>query len=1201
MEVSSHQPICPECGTPRTALGAGQACPVCALRLGLETDPSGGSVEWSPGKKVGRWRIESLVGKGGSGEVFLAHHELDGSIGVIKALSPSLALDDTARFRFQFEANHRLVHPGIVPIVAGGEEAGRPYHIMPFYPGGSLDQWIASVWKSGSQSPLARLPGPEADDFFPRMASVLAEIARAVSFAHSHGWIHRDLKPSNILLDSEGNPAVADFGASRRLNVSERISNTGVVCGSPEYLPPEIASGRMTGGTTASDIYGIGAILFEVLSGGPPYSGPNVMATLQRIAAGPDPVLHRNNPRVPKALALICQTCLARDPGARYRTALEVAEDLERFVRNEPLSVLPKSPWNQLFQWAARNRLAAGLALACVVILAITTLATSLEWRRASLASEEQRSQVVGQWIGRGIDAVKSGQALSALPWFVAAWRSDARGGVSPERLRLHQHRFLEAARNLPVLEQVRSLPFPIRVMATSHDGRWAAAAGSAAEQGIAVWSTEDSHGLVRRLETQWPVVQLSFSGTGNDCFAQCLDNRQVFHLVSYEISTGKERFSIALPDRINSVETSPDGRRIAFGCRDGSLQILEPVRGSLLDVFRHQGQVRRVAWLSSNRLASVGWDDWVRVWDLDERRQIAGWDTGEYLREVMVSPKGDWMVFAGDNRMATLVDPQTLRIQTSLMHPGWVIAVAASNDGRLLATGDRLGNLRIWEASTGRPIIDWLNTGGIEVRRLAFSADDQMLGGVCIDKTFRCWRVLDGQLQGSILPMEVEPYSLQWATSNRVLTITASGTGQLWSMRAETVQSGTSTMPGGIQKAITSASGEWVALHLGDKGVIAEPRSAGATARRIVSARKDVVDIVFRPGTHRLFVADRTLQIKEWDLDGGRTEPTEWTVPEVPAGLCFGPTGQWVACATRDGQLQIRGRMTDAPSGAGGGPIECETRLPITGPIAVQMRSSPDGRSLLVGVSPEYRQVSRTDVQSCLFIYDVPTRRLSAVDSLGFGEVVGLEIAASGDWAAVSGLDGGVRLIRLDSGSSPRLGPLLQHPMAVTCLEFDRGDGRLFTGGYDQTIRAWEVPTGRLLRSDLRFAGSIRNIALNPDGTMLFIGSESGPVGLWDSKTLEPISMGPTSIRSIRFCALSGDGRNGMYGGSDRRLYQLPLEVGGFKLDDAERWARALAPFEVDESGRRMELTVEESRAAWTRWRGMQERPKNLPRSERP
>ena len=1180
MKASKEQSRCPTCGGQLTTLWLGELCPACAIRLGLESDPAHLSTEWVPGRIVEKWKLDSVLGRGGSGVVFWAQDIDDGSTVVLKVLSAALALDESARYRFEFEAAHRLVHPGIVPVIANGEQAGRPYLVMPYYAGGSLDRWVASVWRDGQKSRLALIPSPGASEFFVRAARWVAEIARAVSFAHEHGLIHRDLKPSNILLDSEGNPSVADFGSSRRLNVSERLSSTGVVCGSPEYLPPEIASGKSTGGTMASDIYGVGCVLFEVLSGSPPHSGPNVMATLQQIAAGPDPLLRNRNPEVPQELALICQTCLAREPAGRYRSALEVAEDLERFSRGEPISVLPKSAWKQLGLWAVRNRLAAALALACVVTLGFTSVIISIEWKRASKAAENQRRLVVGQWIGRGIEAVKDGNALSALPWLIAAWRSDALGGTSPAKILLHQRRFLDAVSKLPDLEQVRALPFPVKIMASSQDGQWVAVAGSDPQDGIEVWRNTDGAAPGQRFPTDEPVFQLSFTHPDNYLLVQSM-KAQIFSLALLESDTGRRRFQLPMPDRINTSESSPDGRWIAVGCRDGTLRVIDAEDGARVAEFRHEGQVRRLAWVSQDRIVSVGYDNWVRIWELSTRRQVTAWDTGEYLREVVVSRSGGWLAFGGDNSRATIVDISSLAVRFEMPHPGWVTAMAASKSGKLLATGDRLGNIRVWDAFSGRPLIDWLSTEGFEVRRLAFSLDGRFVSALSVDRSLRCWSVSDGRLLGSILPMEVEPQTLGWLTSNRVVTVTPRGTSQVWSLDGLTLRGDSQPLREGIQRAISSDSGRWTALHLGDKGVFVEDAHRKGQVPIEVTTAPDVVNLAFQPGTSRLLIHGRTPELSVWDLESQDRIPSRIPTPAPLAAISFSPTGRWLACGSQSGHLQVR-RVTIA-NGSDALPVSLETRFPVSGSVTMQMRWSPDERFLYIGAASSPWVVGQPGIPSSLFILDTQTGTLASHAGLGTLEVLAMAISFTGDWLAVSGATGKVRIIRL----KPRfeLGPLISPPNLTTCLQFVRNREVLWTGGYDQTVRLWDAPTGRLLRSDLRLGGAIRNIALTQDGSLMLAGAESGHVGVWDPETLEPVCVRSRPVQPIRFCGLSGDSRWVLYGGSDRYLHRISLEAPKISQQEAELMARALAPFEIDEAGRRIDLTVDESHEAWTRW----------------
>ena len=346
-------------------------CPACALRVGLEEDSSALSPEWRPDDIIGNWRLESMIGRGGSSEVYRARQLKTDTIVVIKVLSVRWVSDETARYRFNLEANHPLDHPCIAPVLAHGALAGRPYLVMPYFVGGSLDQWVDKVWDRNEPSVLAQLPDPRQTGFYPKVARLTADIARAVAFAHQRGVIHRDLKPSNILLDEEGHPYVSDFGSARPVKVPDRISQTGEFCGSPEYLAPEIAAGTEPEATHKSDVYGIGGILFEVLTGTPPHSGPNVMATLQQVANGPAPSLRKRNPQVPCELVWICQTCLSRDPAQRYATAQEVAEDLERFLRNDPVLARPQAKCQRLGLWIDRNRKMAVLAVVLALLMVI--------------------------------------------------------------------------------------------------------------------------------------------------------------------------------------------------------------------------------------------------------------------------------------------------------------------------------------------------------------------------------------------------------------------------------------------------------------------------------------------------------------------------------------------------------------------------------------------------------------------------------------------------------------------------------------------------------------------------------------------------------------------------------------------------------------------------------------------------------------
>ena len=230
--------------------------------------------------------------------------------------------DEVKRFYLEAEAAANLDHPGIVPIYEIGEHEGQHFFSMGFVEGTSLAAKVAG----------GPLPPNEA-------ASLIVKVAEAVQFAHEKGVIHRDLKPANVLLDSQGQPKVTDFGLAKKLQADSGLTHTGQVMGTPSYMPPEQAEGKNVG--PAADVYALGAILYCLLTGRPPFQAATPMDTLLQVI-GQDPVPVRQlNATVPKDLETICLKCLEKDPRRRYGSARALAEELNRFLSGEPIVARP--------------------------------------------------------------------------------------------------------------------------------------------------------------------------------------------------------------------------------------------------------------------------------------------------------------------------------------------------------------------------------------------------------------------------------------------------------------------------------------------------------------------------------------------------------------------------------------------------------------------------------------------------------------------------------------------------------------------------------------------------------------------------------------------------------------------------------------------------------------------------------------------
>jgi predicted Ser/Thr protein kinase len=304
------------------------------------------------------YEVEAVLGRGGMGVVYRARHlKLNRPVALKMLLAGDCAgPSDRARFQREAEAVAALRHENIVQVYDVGEQDGRPYFTMEIVQGGSLAEKLAGVPQ----------PAREA-------AALVVTLAEAVSAAHQGGIVHRDLKPANVLLTADGMPKISDFGLARRVEGGERLTQSGVLLGTPSYMAPEQARGRTQALGPPVDIYALGAILYELLTGRPPFRGETAADTvLQVISQEPVPP-SRLNPRVPRDLETICLKCLRKEPARRYPSAEELANDLRRFQAGEPIRARPVGALERTWKWARRRPALA--TLLGVVLLALVSLA----------------------------------------------------------------------------------------------------------------------------------------------------------------------------------------------------------------------------------------------------------------------------------------------------------------------------------------------------------------------------------------------------------------------------------------------------------------------------------------------------------------------------------------------------------------------------------------------------------------------------------------------------------------------------------------------------------------------------------------------------------------------------------------------------------------------------------------------------------
>jgi serine/threonine-protein kinase len=309
----------------------------------------------APGSRFAGYEILGELGRGGMGVVYKARHEGLNRLVALKMIRPGGDLEERARFKAEAEAVARLQHPNIVQIHEVAEHDGRPFLSLEYCGGGSLSDRLDGT----------PLPPAEA-------ATLIETLARAMGHAHRHGIIHRDLKPANVLLTAAGVPKITDFGLARHLDSDRGLTQTGAVVGTPSYMAPEQASGRRQDVGSAADVYALGAVLYECLTGWPPFKGGTTIDTLDQVRHQEPVPPSRLQGSVPRDLETICLKCLRKDPGKRYGSAAELADDLGRFLRGGPVLARPLGTAARLARWAGRRPAVAALLVMLVLALLLS-------------------------------------------------------------------------------------------------------------------------------------------------------------------------------------------------------------------------------------------------------------------------------------------------------------------------------------------------------------------------------------------------------------------------------------------------------------------------------------------------------------------------------------------------------------------------------------------------------------------------------------------------------------------------------------------------------------------------------------------------------------------------------------------------------------------------------------------------------------
>ena len=691
--------------------------PAATAKFGEGANGTTPSVALPGGTRVryfGDFELIRELGRGGMGIVYKAHQVSLNRLVALKMIKLAALASDDERRRFQNEAEAvaTLDHPHIVPILEVGNYDGQRYFTTKLIGGTSLNQKLTDYVAE------------------PRSAAkLLKQVAEAVHHAHQRGILHRDLKPANVLLDERGEPFVTDFGLAKRLEGDSALTLSGAIMGTPAYMAPEQASGRRGAVTTASDVYGLGAILYAVLTGRAPCGGDSVEETLEQVRNSAPSPPSKINPRVPRDLETICLKCLEKDPARRYASAQALADDLGRYLADEPITARPTGALERGWLWCKRNPWLAGAigtTIAALVAAAVISLVFAAEQTKAKnqikgLANSLQSSLKKSEGLaGELKTSLKESERRLAALNYERGHTACEKGEMGPGLLRLAES-------------------WRLAVAADNPDWRHTARASLSAWQRHYV-------GPRAIFSHAGAVDYVAFSPDGKTVLTGSRDKTARL----WDATTGRPKGApMTHQGAVRGVAFSPDGKTVLTGSADSTARLWDAATGRPIGApMTHQGAVGEVAFSPDGKTVLTGSaDSTARLWDAATGGPLGPPMTHQgTVLAVAFSPGGKTVLTGSADKTARLWDAATgWPLGTPMTHHGTVLAVAFSPDGKTVLTGSTDKTARLWDAATGRPLALPMTHQNV-VLAVAFSPDGKTVLTGSRDKTARLWDAATGR-----------------------------------------------------------------------------------------------------------------------------------------------------------------------------------------------------------------------------------------------------------------------------------------------------------------------------------------------------------------------------------------------------------------------------------------------------------------------